>query len=306
MLGLVLLTAPVNAAAQTPLPVCETGTQHVELKEDTSTKAGEVCIHPGLSTTLVFDSQLARMELAKRERFRLVLQGENALTLIPSVALGAGERVTVTVYFVDKVAPMSAIFELVVHPFQAQRQVEVTHHPRTLASYREGEQRARAEALQCQEEKALLQKKCGGQAGFALLIDQGVMGKGGVASEDISRDVTARPGNTLTSMKTLSYRSDTERVDGTQKVVRLVVQLEPKNTGKTPWTPSGAVLVGPEHVELKALGVWSREPIPPGEKRLVVVEVDATEFEARGTFTLKLWGEGGSANVELFDGVTFP
>jgi hypothetical protein len=82
--------------------------------------------------------------------------------------------------------------------------------------------------------------------------------------------------------------------------------MELKNMGNMPWRPAGAVLVGPERVELKALDVWAREPIPPGGKRLVVVEVEATEREARGTFTLELWGEGDSSRGERFDGVTFP
>ncbi len=48
----------------------------------------------------------------------------------------------------------------------------------------------------------------------------------------------------------------------------------------------------------------STEPIPAGVKRRVVVE--ATENEARGTFTLKLWSQEGSVRGEFFDGVTFP
>jgi hypothetical protein len=34
--------------------------------------------------------------------------------------------------------------------------------------------------------------------------------------------------------------------------------------------------------------------------------VEATEEKARGTFTLKLWSQEGSAGEELFDGVSFP
>jgi hypothetical protein len=48
-------------------------------------------------------------------------------------------------------------------------------------------------------------------------------------------------------------------------------------------------------VEWKALGVWPLESIPAGKVQRVVVEVEATEEVARGTFTLKLWSqEGGS------------
>ena len=57
---------------------------------------------------------------------------------------------------------------------------------------------------------------------------------------------------------------------------------------------------------MKVLGVWPLEPIPPEKKHRVVVEVEATEEAARGTFTLKLWSQERGARGELFDGVTFP
>jgi uncharacterized protein (TIGR02268 family) len=194
----------------------------------------------------------------------------------------------------------------VVHPSEAERQVEVLRHPRTYASYQQGEQQARAEARQCREEKARLEAECAGQVGLTGLLAQKLMGEGGVVPKLITKDVTARPGNTRTPTEAHSYRSDTERREGEHKVVRLAVEMELKNTGKTPWTPAGAVLVSPKHAPLKALSVWPLEPISPGETLRVVVEVEATEEKARGIFTLKLWSQEGGARGELFDGVTFP
>jgi uncharacterized protein (TIGR02268 family) len=132
------------------------------------------------------------------------------------------------------------------------------------------------------------------------------MGEEGIPSRNIKTSMSARPGNTLTSIKARSYRSDTGGGEGGHKVVRLAVAQELRNSGSTPWTPAGAVLVGPGRVELKALGLWPLEPIASGKTSRVVLEVEATEEEARGTFTLKLWSQEGSARVELFDGVTFP
>jgi uncharacterized protein (TIGR02268 family) len=305
LVGWVLFAVPATTAMQSPLPTCETGVRHVELTADAADKRLTVCIHPGLSTNLLFDSKLARVELAGPERFRVVLQGETALILVPTQALEDGERVPVTVYFQDGAAPASVTFWLVVHPTQAEGQVEVTRQPRTLASYREGEQQARAEARQCQEDKAGLQAECAGQAGLTGLITEG-LGKTGVAVKTLDFDVTARPGNRLQLMSAHSYRSDTERQTGGQKVVRLAVELELKNNGETPWRPAGAVLLGPKHVELKVLGVWLLHPIAPGGKGRIVVELEATERQARGTFTLKLWSQDGSTRGEFFDGVTFP
>jgi uncharacterized protein (TIGR02268 family) len=304
LVGVSLLAAP-TAAMPSPLPVCETGTRHLELSAERSGGPHEVCIRPGLSTTLVFDARPERMELAGPARFRVADLGTESLTLVPTGALGDGERVPLKVFFQDGVAPVSATFTLVVHPSEAERQVEVTRQPRPRASCQEGERRARAEAQQCREEKAHLEAECAGRTGLLGLIAQALLGAGGIASEDITKNVTSRPGNTLHSVSALGYRSDTGRVEGGRRVVRLALKQEVRNTGTRPWTPAGAVLMGPRHTEWKALGVWPLEPIPPGKMSPVVLEVEVTEEEARGTFTLKLWSQEGGTG-EFFDGVTFP
>jgi uncharacterized protein (TIGR02268 family) len=217
-----------------------------------------------------------------------------------------GERVPVSVTFEDGAAPASVRFLLVVHPSEAARQVVVTRQPRSLESYREGEQQARAEARQCREDKVRLEAECNGQRGLLGLLAQGLLGEGGIASKHITRSVISRPDNTLRSMMAISYRSDTIRLEGGQKVVRLAVAQQLQNNGSTPWTPGGAVLVGPKGEEWKVLGVWTQEPIAPGEKRSVGVEVEVPEEAARGTFTLKWWGQEASSGSEHFDGVTFP
>jgi uncharacterized protein (TIGR02268 family) len=264
-----------------------------------------VCIHPGLTTTLVFDTKLARMDLAEPGRFRVADLGTESLTLVPTAALGHGERVPLTVFFQDGAAPASATFSLVVHPSEAERQVEVTLEPCTCASGGEGERRAREEARQCGQEKARLEAECAGWRGLLGLIAQGLLGKGGIAGERITQSVTWRPGNTLISTWIHSYRSDTGRVEGGHRVVRLAVEQEVQNTGTRPWMPTGAVLMGPRNKEWKALGVWPLEPIPPGKTLRIGVELEMTEEEARGTFTLKLWSQDGGTG-EFFDGVTFP
>jgi Protein of unknown function (DUF2381) len=79
-----------------------------------------------------------------------------------------------------------------------------------------------------------------------------------------------------------------------------------RNRGTVAWTLMGAALVGAKREELTGLTVVSLEPIAPGDSRRIVVELDATESEARGSYTLKLWaGEAGTGGVTL-DGVMFP
>jgi hypothetical protein len=56
------------------------------------------------------NAKLARVDVEGRERFRRVKVVDDTLTLVASEALHDGERVPVTVYFQDGVAPMSATF----------------------------------------------------------------------------------------------------------------------------------------------------------------------------------------------------
>ncbi|HEX5754245.1 MAG TPA: DUF2381 family protein [Archangium sp.] len=305
LLRLVLLAAPLDASALSAPPGCVTGTSHLELTEDTHGEAYAVCIHPGLSTGFFFDTKVGRVELAGRERFRVV-EGETGLALVPTRALTQAERVPMAVFFQDGMTPASARFLLVVHPSEAARQVEVIRQPRPPASCGEGEQQARAEARQCQEDKARLEARCSGQLGMLGLIAQRLLGEGGIVDKNITRSVTSRPGNTLTSIKARGYRSATARLEEGREVVRLALELELKNNGSTPWMPGGAVLLGPQGVEWKVLGVWQQEPMTPGARRTVGVELEMTVEEARGTFTLKLWSEDASGGGELFDGVIFP
>ncbi|WP_052517577.1 DUF2381 family protein [Archangium violaceum] len=301
LLRLVLLATPVDSAP----PACETGTLHLELAADTPGEALAVCIHPGLSTSLLFDATLGHVDLPGRERFR-VMENETGLALVPTWALTQGERVPVMVTFKDGAAPASVRFMLVVHASEAARQVVVTRQPRSLESYREGEQQAQAEARQCREDKAYLEAECSGRRGLLGLLAQGLLGKGGIADKNITKSVISRPDNSLKSVEAHSYRLDAGRVEGGQKVVRLLVAQRLRNHGSTPWTPGGAVLVGPKGEEWKALGVWSQDPIAPGKERSVGVEVEMPEEAARGTFTLKWWSQESAHESEYFDGVRFP
>jgi uncharacterized protein (TIGR02268 family) len=301
LLGLALLTAPVEGTERrVPLPTCEAGTRYIELTADAPNKPPEVCIRPELSLTLFFDAKLARVEVEGRERFRRVTMVDDMVTLVASEALHDGERVPVTVYFQDGAAPTSATFELAVHPSQAERQVEVSRNERTVASLRLGEQQARAEAQQCREEKARLQAECSGQGGLTGLIVNGWLGETGVVARGLE-GVTSRPGDSLAARKVTSYRAVGPKGRG-----RVAVEVELFNGGPVAWTPTGAALVGSQREELTGLAVWPLEPIPPGKSLRIVIELDAAQNEARGSYTLKLWaGEAGAGGVNL-DGVIFP
>ncbi len=67
-----------------------------------------------------------------------------------------------------------------------------------------------------------------------------------------------------------------------------------------------AELVGPGHRSLRVKPPWQREPLRyEAEDRRVVIEVEATEAETRGGFTLKVWDADGTRTI-ILTGVTFP
>jgi uncharacterized protein (TIGR02268 family) len=305
LLSFVLLATPLDASAHAPLPTCVSGTREVELMVGRPHETHEVCIRPGRSTSFFFDAKLSRVELPGRERFR-VIKDETGFALMATRTLLDGERVPVTVFFEDGTLPARVSFSLVVHPSEAEQQVVVTRQERTVASYREGEQRALEEARQCRWEMARFQVECTAQVGLTPLLSQKLMGSTGVPSKDLRESISARPGNTLSSNWAYSYRSDIGREEGGYKRVRLAVEQEVWNSGDMPWTLAGAALVGPGGKEWKALAVWPLEPIPPTKTQRIVVEVEAPEDEARGPFTLKLWNQEAGDRVELFEGMTFP
>ena len=279
--------------------------RYISLAADATGEPPEMCIRQGLTSTLHFDSKRVRFELEKK-KFLWVLAGENALTFVPSESLRDGERLPLTVYFEDGAAPERATFELVVHPSHADRQVEVSRHPRPVASYRQEVRQAREEARQCQQEKAQLQAECRGRTGLTGLLAHRLVSREGVPSRDLSKEITGHLEDPLYLIGIYSYRSTPHHHGAEKRVVRLAVEVELMNTGTEPWEVAGAALIGPTGETLRVLETWQQEPIAPGKSRHVVVEVEATEQEARGPFTLKLWaGEEDGRNVTL-RGVTFP
>jgi uncharacterized protein (TIGR02268 family) len=304
LLELALLAAPAEATERAPLPTCETGTRYLALTADAPSSPTEVCIRPELTLNVLFDAKLARVDVEGRKRFRRVAMTDDLVTLVASEALHDGERVPVTVYFQDGAAPTSATFVLVVHPSQAERQVEVSRHERTLASFRQGEQQARAEAQQCREEKARLQAECSGQGGLTGLIDNDWLGEAGVAARTLE-GFTFRSAVPLQTGEVISYRTVGSKEKGRARG-RVAVAVWLTNQGEVAWTPAGAALVGAKHEALTGLTVSPLKPLLPQETRRIVVELNAAESEARGTFTLKLWaGQDGAGDVSL-EGVTFP
>ena len=129
--------------------------------------------------------------------------------------------------------------------------------------------------------------------GLTGLFDSNAMDKRGVIVLPISDRVTRGSRNALLVRQVIGMRSANR--------VGLWVELE--NRGDTPWTPRTLVVleIGGEDLEAS---VWPPEPIPPGARRSVFIEAEATDKQALGTYVLKL-SEDGPRAVTLGN-ITFP
>ncbi|WP_244237289.1 DUF2381 family protein [Corallococcus llansteffanensis] len=271
-------------------------TRRIELAA-TGQTVPEVVVSAGLSTVLLFDSELAResVELEGREHFSLLEVGQTVIRLIPSPHPGPGARMLMMVRFRDGAAPQRASFLLRVHPARAESVVEVYREKRTLETYQQEVREARAVALRCQEENARLLSERDLPAGLTGLLATGVLESEGVAVGELRGFTRPGSGSGFAVRPMYFYRSASRiAVEATIGVAE----------GRQPWMASGATIKDTSGGELKVLRVWQQEAIAPGRQGRVIVEAEYPSGTSQRTFSLRLWEDG--SRVITLGGVTFP
>ncbi|WNG27751.1 DUF2381 family protein [Cystobacter fuscus] len=300
LLSLALLTSTADAAERPPLLPCEAGDVRLEVDASAPGRVPSLCITPELTSTLLFDAKLSRVELEGREHFRRVTEAADSFMVVPSEAMRDLEPRRLTVYFADGAAPASLAFLLVVHPARAARQVDVIRQTRPVAFYEQKARDAESKAQRCEEEKARFQVEQGGPGGLRGLRAAGLLhGELGVTTKRISEYLKPRPRTALALAEAWSYRA------GSQEKGRVAVELKLKNAGAKLWTLAGAMLRGSQAEELTSLPEdtpVSILPGPPGSS--VMVEFEATTMQAQGAYTLTLWDADGRSII--LENVTFP
>ena len=304
LLALALLTTS-PAAVEPSLPdACEQASPHIALTIESIANPPVVCISPDLSLTLRFNSRLqpGSEKLQERERFQEVNPGERSLMLVPPERLVAGERFKVEVCFADGAAPACATVLLLAHPALGMQQVKVFRQALPVTYFQEVAWEALDENQRLREEVRRLRTERGVPDGLRGVFASELLATTGIACERLMDKVTKAKGNALGLRDVRSCRA--------RGSVALEVLLE--NPGTAAWTAAGAVLRGPKGEVLKLLPLWQPEPIlasAPGTGNSnwgpVVVEVPATEAEARGTYTLTLWDAEQQRTVTLGN-ITFP
>ena len=298
------LLATVPEAAEPSLPdACELAGPHIALTPESVANPPVVCISPDLSLTLRFDSQLqpGSEKLQQRERFQEFNPGERSLMLVPPERLVAGERFKVEACFADGEAPACATVLLLAHPALGMQQVKVFRQALPVAYFQEVAREAQTDNQRLGEELRRLRAEHGAPDGLRGVFASELLTPAGIACKRLLDNVTKAKANALGVKDVIACRARG----------RVAVEVKLTNPG-TAWMAAGAVLRGLRGEVLKSLPLWQPEPIPasaPGVESLnwgrVVVEVPATEAEARGTYTLTLWDAEQQRTVTLGN-ITFP
>jgi uncharacterized protein (TIGR02268 family) len=209
----------------------------------------------------------------------------------------------VEVCFAGGAAPACATFELRAHPGLGMSRVEVFRQPIPVAYYQQEVREVRVDNQRLSEQVRQLRAERGLPDGLRGVLASGLMRNVGIACKAVLLESSEREGNVLRP-KTGSIC----RAEG-----RVAVDLTITHSSAVPWTAAGAVLRSARGEVLKPLALWQQAPLFPSEPGAegkpqwvrVVVEVQATAQEARGTYTLTLWDAEKKRTVTLGD-VTFP
>lgn len=297
LLVLLWLANPLGARAQAAAP-CQTEARRIELAAG-SAPAPELCISPGVATTLLFGQPLAEeaVALEGRERFRRVEAAGNLLVLVPSEQLQSGERLQLRVRFAKGSVPESATFMLGVHRGQAEHLVEVSFPPPPADTCQVELQSKQAQLQRCLEERSHLPAGSEGRDTLAGLVAAGLVNSKGLSVSELNaQEFSFTPADTFNVTRMTLYRSSR----------RLAIEVELENlAGEAPWVPEGAALQGPPGEALEALTVLQQAPRTPGRGQMVWVELAVPSERTHRTFTLKLW-DAGQARTLTLQGVKLP
>src|SRR5687768_16890152 len=157
-----------SAVESPPEAACQ-DVQRIELALAPTAMAREICVSPGLTTSLRFDAP-AIVDLQDEVRFEEVVRDRTLLTLIPPPEMAAGERLRLTIRFEGEPPSSGLTLMLVGHSGRATHQVEVSRDERTRESLRQELLQERARTEQLREALARAQALLGQSGGLRSLI----------------------------------------------------------------------------------------------------------------------------------------
>ncbi|RKH68574.1 DUF2381 family protein [Corallococcus interemptor] len=285
----VLAASPFEKEAREGTLRMEVGT------EDTGTRP--IRIGPGVSTTLLFDTdiQQEQVSLESRAQFARVSMGSSVLVLVPSNDLQPGTTLSLSIPFKDagSTLPSRLSLRLVVDSGAVDRQVEIYRRARSAESYRQEVLQLRAELERLRREHVSPAAGTREQTGFrGLLMDS--TGFPGVSVERTARPWSCRRPCSLLINKSSSYLS------GSRRAVKVWVTA----VDKKPWTIGRAVLVDRQGKEWESLPPAQPGPITSESEATLILEFDVKSPDLDG-YQLKVLDVDGARTAQ-WSGISFP
>ncbi|QSQ21174.1 DUF2381 family protein [Pyxidicoccus parkwayensis] len=292
---LILLLAPflgTRALAQPPAAGQgrELKRRQVSLPVSSAAPPVELHVAPGFLTTLEFDSPVDRETVTlhgDEKRFARLEVNSHTLVLRPALELAPGERVLLTVPFMDGRAPARGVFALVAHASEVDVQVQVSRLPRTAEAVQAelDDVRAACAAKDAELEELRARTAASGPAG---MIFAGLLDATGVQAQRLP-NVEDRGRGMLTAEDILIFQANRWAA----------VALRVRNAGTEPWAPAEARLSRvADGVPLPVLAVRTQvSRIEPGRAALVVVESGAPGWPGGQPLRLELRGGASSPSL---------
>ncbi|WP_338261580.1 DUF2381 family protein [Corallococcus caeni] len=272
------------------------GTLRMEVGAD-ETGTRPIHIGPGVSTTLLFDTDIQQdqVSLESRVHFARVSTGSSVLVLIPSSDLRQGETLKLSVPFKDSgtTAPSRLSLTLVVEPGAVDRQVEVYRRGRSAESYRLEVQQLRTELKRLRQEYGSPASGACEPGGFrGLLLST-------MDSPALMAKFMSTPSNCKQPCPVHLGKSSTYAF-GKRRAVRLSL----RSVDKKPWSIGRAVLVDRQGKEWESLPPAQSGPITADAEAILVLEFDVNNPELNG-YQLIVSDVDGNLMAQ-WSGISFP
>nr|WP_277989544.1 DUF2381 family protein [Corallococcus sp. NCSPR001] len=254
-------------------------------------------IGPGVSTTLLFDTDIQQdqLSLESRARFARVSTGSSVLVLVPSNDLQGGDRLKLSIPFkaTDSALPSMLSLTLVVDSGAVDRQVEVYRRARSAESYHQEVQQLRAEIERLRQEHVSSGEGAREPMGLRGLL---------IASTSLPGIGVDGKWMRINCRRPCSFQVERGAVftSGPRRAVQLLL----RTADKKPWTIGKAVLVDRKGKEWQSFPPFQSGPITDESQATLVLEFDVNNAELDG-YQLSVTDVDG-VRTARWSGINFP
>ncbi|ATB32563.1 DUF2381 family protein [Melittangium boletus] len=263
--------------------------QHIELSR-MSDKPTEVCVSPHLLTGFSFDAPVS-VEVQDEIRFEEVARGRTSIHVLPPKDLTAGERLRLSVTYLEGKSQETFFLVLVGSSGRSTRQVEVFRDQRTRESLeieikleRTKNQKLQDELVQLRREFKQLQTSTQDPRRLTRLISSNSMFIEGIRTQRVK----------LTGLKTQPGEISSQRVASYRSRHRFAIEVALESLHPQPWLVVTVEAWDENGQRAEFASIWQAAPLQMKETQVIVVEAEMEETSTwpKGTITLRLREEG--------------